>query len=210
MKRTNLALLFSIMLLAAACSKDPDTTNTNISFQLKTWTSPVISQLIVWNLGNVWASQVKVQAYQSSNNQIEYRARIDSSLNIFNAARSVNLDIPSGHYQRLEFKTIFTQYLTHSALRMEGVYAGATPVVLESNATTEISAIKDTTTIEAIPYIATTKLDLSLLTTGITAAEMDGAVRTNGVIVISAFSNPGIYSKMMMNLATATSVDLSH
>lgn len=210
MKKTNLALLFFGVLLAASCSKDPDVANTNISFQLKTWTSPVISQLIVWNLGKVRVSEAKIQAYYSASNQIEYRVPVDSNLNLFNPSRSANIDIPAGYYQRLEFKTTLVQYLTNPALRLEGVYGGTTPVVLEANTTTEISAIRDTTTIESIPYTATTKLDLSLLTTGITSAEMDAAARTGGVIIISAFSNPGIYSKMMMNLVASASVDLAH
>lgn len=209
MKKSNLVFVLSGLLFWAACAKNDTAPSASISFQLQTWTSPAISQLITWNAGSVYIGALKIQANQSGNNQIEYAGRYDSSLNLFKASNTATITLPSGYYQQLEFKTGFVRYLANPSFHLEGLY-GTEQVILESITPTEISAIRDTLSIDAVPYTAITKLDLTQFTNGISNTEMDAAVRTNGVIMITAFSNPGLFTKMMANMAASASVVLAH
>jgi hypothetical protein len=209
MKNCKLVFSMGAMLLLAACSKTENVPNTEMGVQLQTWASPVVNQLISWNTGTARIGEVKISAYRSANDQIEYGAQVDSSLNIFSPAKSCNISIPSVYYQRLTFKTALVPYVNQPALHMEGTY-GVTPVVFASNSSTEIIAVRDTLQIDASVYSAITKLDLSQLTNGLSKTDLDAAILTNGVMIISASSNPGIFSKMMINLSTAASVTLSH
>ncbi len=59
-------------------------------------------------------------------------------------------------------------------------------------------------------YKAITTIDLSLITTGVTQAMLNSAVRTNGAILISSAINSNIYNILVKNLHDSDEVEFEH
>ena len=99
----------------------------------------------------------------------------------------------------------------HAALRLEGIYTAGgvgTPIVFEVGTPIELKAGKDSITItNASSYLGLTTLTFALLTQGITEADLKAADKPGGKIILSASSNPGIYSKMLLNLDKCSAIE---
>ena len=208
--KTTIPFLAAIILFAS-CVKNDTTATGSIVFQLKAITSSVQGAGIVWTIGTANVSEVKLEARKSDNSEIEYKSGADTFVNLFAPVTIAKVDVPKGTYKQLEFKSELAQSNSHASLRLEGTYTAggvATPIVFEANTAIEISAKKDSISLESgATYTGLTTLTLNILTQGVTEADLKAADRTGGKIIISSNSNPGIYSKMLLNLQSCGVID---
>lgn len=208
--RSTLAVL-AFTALFASCVKNDNTAGSGIAFQLKALVSPVQGASIVWTIGTANVTEVKIEAFKSDNSQIEYKSKADTFVNLFAPVTIATVNIPKGTYRQLEFRSELAQASNHAALRLEGSYTAggvSTPIVFECNTALEVKAKKDSIVVgEGATYAGITTLSLAVLTQGITEADLKAASQPGGKIIISANSNPGLYSKMLLNLESCGVID---
>jgi hypothetical protein len=141
--------------------------------------------------------------------EIEVTSKNLSNVDLFAldpTVTSVTLD--TGVYKEIEIKV----ELKHSSdtlaipLKLKGTFtnSGGTVIPIEfdfnSDATIKAEAENIAVT-NTINFVALVHLHLNKLEAGITAADLDGATQTNGMIVISDTSNTAIYNKVLANLS---------
>lgn len=211
MKLKSTLALLAFTALFASCVKNDTTATGGIAFQLKALVSPVQGASIVWTIGTANVTEVKIEAFKSDNSQIEYKSKADTFVNLFAPVTVATVSIPKGTYRQLEFRSELAQASNHASLRLEGSYTAggvSTPIVFEANSPLEVKAKKDSIVVgEGATYAGITTLSLAVLTQGITEADLKAANQLGGKIIISANSNPGLYSKMLLNLESCGVID---
>jgi hypothetical protein len=210
--RLRIPLPIVLFLFFAACTKTDNTSTVSVAFQLEALTSAVQGASIEWTAGTASVISVAVETKKEDNSEITFKAVADTFINLFAPVTFATVAIPTGNYKQLAFKTIFDRLRMHPALRLEGSYIAAgvsIPVIFEVNTLVELKAKKDTVSINnAGTYRGSTTIDLSLLTKGIPESDLKAADKPSGTIILSSSSNPGIYSKMLLNLGSCIGVDL--
>lgn len=211
MQTSKIALFFASVILFTSCVKNDSTATGNVAFQLKALISPVQGASIVWTIGTASVTEVKLEAKKADNSEIEYKSNANVQVDLFAPVNLASVDIPKGTYTHLEFRSELASANNRAALRLEGLYTAggvATPIVFEVGTPIELKAGKDSITItNASSYVGLTTLTFALLTQGITEADLKAADKPGGKIILSTSSNPGIYSKMLLNLDKCSAIE---
>ena len=211
MKLSKIAVFFAAIVFFTSCVKNDTTATGNVAFQLKALISPVQGASIVWTIGTASVTEVKLEARKADNSEIEYKSNANVQVDLFAPVNLASVAIPKGTYTHLEFRSELASANNHAALRLEGIYTAGgvgTPIVFEVGSPIELKAGKDSITItNASSYVGLTTLTFALLTQGITEADLQAADKPGGKIILSASSNPGIYSKMLLNLDMCSGIE---
>ncbi len=212
-------LIFSGIFFFASCKKE----NSQSSFKYKLTTtnrSNVVNRLesgnITWTAGYASANQVKFEAKNNSGTEVEYKTSVTQRIDLFASLASAIgvITLPPGTYSEIEFKAELAPNNPDATLELNGTFtsgATTTPVIFTVNSALEIKTEKNNVVIsDNASYTALTTFDLSRLTTGITEAMLNSAVKTSGKIIISASSNTGLYNMMLANLDDCDEVEFDH
>jgi hypothetical protein len=219
-KLFNLIILSGILFFAA-CKKDNGNSQSTFKYKLTTTNrSYVVNRLesgnITWVSGYGSANQVKFEAKNSSGTEVEYKTSASQHIDLFAPLASAlgTITLPAGTYSEIEFKGELAPNNPDAALELNGNFtsgAGTTAVVFTVNSPVEIKTEKNNVVIsDNASYTALTTFDLSKLTTGITEAMLNNAVKTSGKIVISANSNINLYNMILANLDNCDEVEFDH
>ncbi len=210
--RSGIRFWFLAGLFFAGCVKTDNTSTTSVTLQLKALASPVQGSTIEWTAGTAAVVSVMIVAKRDDNSEIEFRSVADTLINLFAPVAVGTITLPAGKYRQLEFRSQLDRRNMHPALRLEGTYTGggaAIPVILEVSTPVEIKAKKDTVTLaNGALYTGLTTIDFSQLIKGIAESDLKAADKPTGTIILSTSSNPGIYSKMLLNLEKSIGIDL--
>jgi hypothetical protein len=218
-KRLFSVIMFGGVLFFASCKKD----NSPSSFKYKLTTtnrSNVVGRVesgnVTWISGYGSANQVKFEAKNSSGTEVEYKTSVSQKIDLFTSAATIlgTVTLPPGAYSEIEFKGELAPNAPDAALELNGTFtsgAVTTPVVFTVNTSLEIKTEKNNVVIsDNTSYSALTTFDLSKLTTGISEAMLNSAVKTGGKIIISASSNTNLYNMMLANLDNCDEVEFDH
>jgi hypothetical protein len=210
-----LSIVITVMLLITGCSKKKNS-DPAINYQLQTTNrladvSGIQSTSILWTSGYCSAFRIEFEA--KNNNQVIQRASQDSlKIDLFSAITNLEkLTLSPGTYTETEFEVELNPTGTYAAIELNGQYSTAglngTPIVFRSIDFLELLNAKNIIDVaENTNYKAIITIDLSLITRNVTESMLDGAVRTNGTILISSTVNADIYNIIENNLQASGDV----
>ena len=133
-------------------------------------------------------------------------------IDLFSAITNLEkLTLSPGTYTETEFEVELNPTGTYAAIELNGQYSTAglngTPIVFRSIDFLELLNAKNIIDVaENTNYKAIITIDLSLITRNVTESMLDGAVRTNGTILISSTVNADIYNIIENNLQASGDV----
>jgi len=191
----------------------------NPSFSLSgsstTKSAMVQSDSISWDSAHLVVSNIKFEAKLKSlvtnedSIEIEYKWHGPELVNLLNNDNTLgNFTLSPGVYDEIELKV---EGLTEDAgsdpvFYLEGIYkndAGSWPISVSVTQNVYFKTEKENVEVtdEGIDITSVIKLYLDELMADVDPADLDNANLTDGVIVISADSNTGIYQTIVSNLA---------
>ncbi len=203
-------LTFSLVFFLASCKKNNDRTGAN--FKVKTTdrsgTLGRTTGTITWTSGIASATEIEFEA-EKENIELEFKSEARQRIDLFAPFSSLGfVTIPPGIYKEIEFEIHLSSTPPDAALELRGTY-NSTPIVFRVNTPIEIEAeFEDVTITQGNDFTAIISLNLSLLTLGITDADLSNATLTNGEIIISATSNTVLYNIMIANLKNIDDVEI--
>ena len=224
MKHTKILIAAAISLTLFSCKKNSSSSNSGVEFQLKTAnrTSVVNSVMtagsIVWTSGYASATEIKLEAKNSNQSQVEYKSQNKQKVDLFTSVASIlgNVTLAPGTYTEVEFKIEMAPSGSDAALELDGSFTngntGVTvPVVFRVNSLFEIKGEKNNVVVtDNAGTTALTTLDLSLLTNGITQLALSSATVSGGTLVISSSSNSALYNIIVANLQSHHEAEIGH
>ena len=207
-----LSIVITVMLLITGCSKKKNS-DPAINYQLQTTNrladvSGIQSTSILWTSGYCSAFGIEFEA--KNNNDIIQRKSL--KIDLFSAITNLEkLTLSPGTYTETEFEVELNSTGTYAAIELNGQYSTAglngTPIVFRSIDFLELLNAKNIIDVaENTNYKAIITIDLSLITRNVTESMLDGAVRTNGTILISSTVNADIYNIIENNLQASGDV----
>ncbi len=221
MKRSLLLMLVvaSIGSVFSSCKKNSTSYNTNpatgtqMDYQLVatnlsysvTPATPGLTCSLVWTSGFANPDVVVFQATQK-NLQVQLKSTNTQQIDVMSslAVDFGTFALPAGFYDKTSLKMDLDRNGASPSFELNGQFTnGATsvPVMLEINDPVVIQTDQDSVTISNdSSYDAVTTLDLSTVTSGITASMLLNAQLTNGTIVISDMSNRKLYDMVLDDL----------
>jgi hypothetical protein len=143
------------------------------------------------------------------NNNMEIETNGLMNVDLFATMPSlVHTSMDTGMYKEMEVGMVFTQSATGTMpLILKGSFTAADgtliPVEIDVNENLTILASAKNVVVHNVKDMSTiVMLHLDKIVAGITAADMNAAVKTAGVIIISSTSNMSLYNKIKLNVVT--------
>jgi hypothetical protein len=226
--RTGIIALVALTALSlAACKKSgnsPSSTNSQLTFQMKAdnsstnlaattstnglATSSTFTGIagLTFTSGTANISQFKFEAKRNGV-EIEVTSKKLTNIDLFAASPSIaGVTIDTGTYREIEIRAIFQKSADTTAipLQLKGNFtaSGGTVIPIEfdlnDNATIK-SEVEDVHVTSTTDFAALIHIHLRKLESGVTAADLEAAKLTNGILVISNTSNTAIYNKILNN-----------
>ncbi len=215
---STVAFMSLTTLLMVSCKKE-STNPPGISYQLQTTNrSSVIGRVesgnIVWTSGYGNASEVKFEG-EGPNGELEYKSELQQHIDLFSGISTLgNVTLTPGTYKEVDFKVELVPTTAEPALELHGNYTSTgapIPVIFRISSPLEIETEMNNVIISANSgYQALTSLNLALLSRGITQTMLDGAVRTNGNILINSSNNEALYNIILNNFKDSDEIEFKH
>lgn len=209
-------------LFLTSCTKDNSIGNGKLSYKVKpanftASVGPTVSgsglvvginsnSSITWTSGSINVSEIDFEA-ESKNAEIEYELKQAFNIDLFNLSPVLgSISLPDATYEEVELKLVLRKSATSNVpLILKGVYTDGTgnkvPVEFYFNEDFEAEVEAENIVVSGSnDYIGLINVQLNKFLTNVVSADLGGAVKTNGVIVISATSNMDLYAKLKANL----------
>lgn len=128
---------------------------------------------------------------------------------------SGTISIPAGVYENIKFGVSLTENATVPTITLNGTYieASGTQIPVSVQFTQSQLLNFEAKRIEVVEgeYVANANIKINLLVTGLTRSDFGQTTRTgnNNAIVVSSTVNRPLYEKLMANLASTISFDVS-
>lgn len=222
-----IALVALTVLSLAACKKSgnsPASQNSQLTFQMqadnastnlsattsgsKLATNSTFTGIpgLTFTSGTANISQFKFEAKRNGV-EIEVASRKLTNIDLFAANPSIaGVTIDTGTYREIEIRALFQKSADTTAipLQLKGSFTTSGGAVipiefdLNDNATIK-SEVEDVHVTSTTDFAALIHVHLRKLEANVTAADLEAAKLTNGVLVISNTSNTTIYNKILNN-----------
>ncbi|MDB4925408.1 hypothetical protein [Mucilaginibacter sp.] len=164
------------------------------------------SASITWTSGTANIASFKLEA-KKKNTAIEITSKNLTNIDLFAISpASISAAIDTGTYTEIELRVLLVKSTTAAIpLTLKGNFTTqggvVVPIELDYNDDALIKVEAENITIDGKTDVATlAKLNLTKLISGMAAAQLDAAVRTNGAIIISSTVNATIYNKIKDNI----------
>lgn len=163
---------------------------------------------LVFTAGTANISQFKLEAKRNGI-ETEISSKNLTNVDLFALAPSIaDITIDTGTYREIEIKVVLqkTSDLTALPLKLTGTFTNnqgtVIPVEFDLNDDVTIKAEAENIHVtNTTDFVALVHMHLLKLEAGITAATLDGATLTNGVLIISSSSNSAIYNRVLANFS---------
>lgn len=209
-------------LFLTSCTKDNSTGNGKLSYKVKPagFTASISSTTsgsglsvsinsnssLTWTSGNMSVSEIDFEA-ESKNIEVEYELKQAFNVDLFNLSPVLgSITLPDGTYEEVELKLVLKRSATTSIpLTLKGLYTDGSgnkiPVEFYFNEDFEAEVEAENVVVSGTnDYIGLINVQLNKFLTNVVSADLSGATKTNGTIVISATSNMDLYTKLKANL----------
>lgn len=216
------SLILVAGLILSSCTKENSTGDGKLSYKVKpanftASVGPTVagSGLIVavnsnssltWTSGNVNVSEIDFEA-ESKSAKIEYELKQAFNVDLFNLSPVLgSINLPDATYEEVELKLVLRKSSTSNIpLTLKGSYTDGSgtkiPVEFYFNEDFEVEVEAENIIVSGTnDYLGLINVQLNKFLTNIVSADLSGAAKTNGVIVISSTSNMELYAKLKANL----------
>lgn len=206
----------------SSCTKENSTGDGKLSYKVKpanftASVGPTVagSGLIVavnsnssltWTSGNVNVSEIDFEA-KSKSAKIEYELKQAFNVDLFNLSSVLgSITLPDATYEEVELKLVLKKSATSNIpLTLKGSYTDGSgtkiPVEFYFNEDFEADVEAENIIVSGTnDYLGLINVQLNKFLTNVVSADLSGATKTNGVIVISSTSNMELYAKLKANL----------
>lgn len=206
----------------SSCTKENSTGDGKLSYKVKpanftASVGPTVagSGLIVavnsnssltWTSGNVNVSEIDFEA-KSKSAKIEYELKQAFNVDLFNLSSVLgSITLPDATYEEVELKLVLKKSATSNIpLTLKGSYTDGSgtkiPVEFYFNEDFEAEVEAENIIVSGTnDYLGLINVQLNKFLTNVVSADLSGATKTNGVIVISSTSNMELYAKLKANL----------
>ena len=220
--------LLGAVVMLSSCEKDDATGSGKLSYQIKpaNHTASVGGSIsgsglvvgvnsnssITWTSGSLYINEIDFEA-ESNNNEIEFELKKAVSVDLFNLSPLLgSVTIPDGTYDEVELKLELKKSDTNMPLTLKGTYTDANgakiPVEFYFNEDFELEVeAEDLIVNGSNDYLGMINVQLNKFMTNVISADLSGASKTGGVIVISSTSNVNLYAKLKANLKAFAECD---
>ncbi len=208
--------------LLSSCTKDNSTGNGKLSYKVKpsNFTSSIgptasgsgliiainSNSSLTWTSGNMNVTEIDFEA-KSKNTEIEFELKQAFNVDLFNLSPVLgSITLPDATYEEVELKLVLKKSATSNIpLTLKGTYTDGSgtkiPVEFYFNEDIEAEVEAENLVVSGTnDYLGLINIQLNKFLTNVVSADLSGATKTNGVIVISATSNMDLYSKLKANL----------
>ena len=206
--------------VAVSCSKADDATpqpaGGSLSARLNTAPVAVAGSTgtLAFTKGYVVVDEVEFKGKLRNGGEITYKEKQITTIDLATglASPAFRFTIPPATYTELKLKVEIEDENNRPSVVTEGVYVNAagvsTPVRFEFNSGEEFEAKSNRETIIAVSTPLTSKIvfDPRVWFAPITATQLDGARRVNGVILINESTNSGLFNIIADRLDDLTEV----
>lgn len=216
------SLILVAGLILSSCTKENSTGDGKLSYKVKpanftASVGPTVagSGLIVavnsnssltWTSGNVNVSEIDFEA-KSKSAKIEYELKQAFNVDLFNLSPVLgSITLPDATYEEVELKLVLKKSATSNIpLTLKGSYTDGSgtkiPVEFYFNEDFEAEVEAENIIVSGTnDYLGLINVQLNKFLTNVVSADLSGATKTNGVIVISSTSNMELYAKLKANL----------
>lgn len=216
------SLILVAGLIMSSCTKENSTGDGKLSYKVKpanftASVGPTVagSGLIVavnsnssltWTSGNVNVSEIDFEA-KSKSAKIEYELKQAFNVDLFNLSSVLgSITLPDATYEEVELKLVLKKSATSNIpLTLKGSYTDGSgtkiPVEFYFNEDFEAEVEAENIIVSGTnDYLGLINVQLNKFLTNVVSADLSGATKTNGVIVISSTSNMELYAKLKANL----------
>lgn len=216
------SLILVTGLILSSCTKENSTGDGKLSYKVKpanftASVGPTVagSGLIVvvnsnssltWTSGNVNVSEIDFEA-ESKSAKIEYELKQAFNVDLFNLSPVLgSITLPDATYEEVELKLVLKKSATSNIpLTLKGSYTDGSgtkiPVEFYFNEDFEAEVEAENIIVSGTnDYLGLINVQLNKFLTNVVSADLSGAAKTNGVIVISSTSNMELYAKLKANL----------
>jgi hypothetical protein len=209
-------------LLLSSCTKDNSTGDGKLSYKVKpsNFTASIgptasgsgltiainSNSSLTWTSGNINVSEIDFEA-ESKNAEIEYELKQAFNVDLFNLSPALgSITLPDATYEEVELKLVLKKSATSNIpLTLKGSYTDGSgtkiPVEFYFNEDFEVEVEAENIVVSGTnDYLGLINVQLNKFLTNVISADLSGAAKTNGVIVISSTSNMELYAKLKANL----------
>ena len=216
------SLILVTGLILSSCTKENSTGDGKLSYKVKpanftASVGPAVagSGLVVavnsnssltWTSGNLNVSEIDFEA-ESKSAKIEYELKQAFNVDLFNLSPVLgSITLPDATYEEVELKLVLRKSATTNIpLTLKGLYTDGSgtkiPVEFYFNEDFEAEVEAENIIVSGTnDYLGLINVQLNKFLTNVISADLSGAAKTNGVIVISSTSNMELYAKLKANL----------
>ncbi|MES2873624.1 MAG: hypothetical protein V4708_07865 [Bacteroidota bacterium] len=213
-------LLGAVMILSS-CEKDDSSGSGKLSYRVKpsNYTASVGGSVsgsglvvgvnsnssITWTSGSLYISEIDFEA-EKGDKEIEFELKKGVSVDLFNLSPLLgSITIPDGTYDEVELKLELKKSDVNMPLTLKGTYTDAggakIPVEFYFNEDFEMEVEAEDLIVDGSnDYLGLINVQLNKFMSNVITADLSGASKTGGVIVISSTSNANLYAKLKANL----------
>ena len=186
-----------------------DNSSTNLAGSSSTTSSATAGVPgLVFTAGTANINQFKLEAKRNGI-ETEITSKNLTNVDLFAQTPSIaNITIDTGFYKEIEIKVVLQKTTDISAipLKLTGTFTNSQgimiPVEFDLNDDVIIKAEAENIHVTSTTdFVALVHVHLLKLEAGITAATLDAAILTNGVLIISNSSNTAIYNRVLANFS---------
>ena len=171
-----------------------------------------MSASVVFNSGYVVVREVVFDANKNNGSNISITEEKVTTIDLITgtANPAFKMDIPAGTYTSVNLGIEIQDETSRPSVVAEGLYTNAsgvtTPIRFEFNSgeVFEANSVAPVTLTENTAATAKITFDPHVWFSTVTRAQMDNAIRTNGVIIVSETRNTGIFNIVADRLDNAT------
>ena len=209
-------------LIMSSCTKENSTGDGKLSYKVKpaNFTASVgpsvagsglvvavnSNSSLTWTSGNLNVSEIDFEA-ESKSAKIEYELKQAFNVDLFNLSPVLgSITLPDATYEEVELKLVLRKSATTNIpLTLKGLYTDGSgtkiPVEFYFNEDFEAEVEAENIIVSGTnDYLGLINVQLNKFLTNVISADLSGAAKTNGVIVISSTSNMELYAKLKANL----------
>jgi len=210
------SMAFTSLLLICSCKKEKNTERgltitTTMSREAITVNS-TLSGSLVFNSGYVVVREVVFDGNKSDGSSVSITEEKITTIDLVTGKANPPflIDIPAGTYTSVNLGIEIQDETSRPSVVAQGVYTSpagvATPIRFEFNSgeVFEANAVSAVTIDQNTPATAKITFDPHIWFSTITKTQLDNAVRTNGVIIISETSNAALFNIVADQLDNAT------
>ncbi len=216
------SLILVTGLIMSSCTKENSTGDGKLSYKVKpaNFTASVgpsvagsglvvavnSNSSLTWTSGNLNVSEIDFEA-ESKSAKIEYELKQAFNVDLFNLSPVLgSITLPDATYEEVELKLVLRKSATTNIpLTLKGLYTDGSgtkiPVEFYFNEDFEAEVEAENIIVSGTnDYLGLINVQLNKFLTNVISADLSGAAKTNGVIVISSTSNMELYAKLKANL----------